>query len=434
MSQPSVFTLPDVGEGLTSADVLAWLVREGDTVELNAPLVQIETEKAVVEIPSPYAGIVAQLHAAEGDTVAVGSPLVTFDVDGPVEATPPPPERQAVLVGYGVSPDDEVVRRRRRRTVAKEPRRIDQPTNRSPKATPPVRLFAKRQGIDLTTVVGTGRDGVITRGDIEAAIAGTSTAVPSLPTATRPFNGRDLASWTSGEREERIPVKGVVKSMADAMVRSAFQAPHACVWRRVDATRTVDVVRGLNERWEGAGVKISPMAIAIAGLLEGARRFPGINSTFDAENNEIIVKRFVNMGVAVDTPRGLIVPNIKDADQLNLRELAEQLRTLVSAARAGTTAPSDLSGTTLTITNVGPFDVDGAMAILPPGTGAIVAMGRVGPAPWVDGDRVVVRDVVELSLSFDHRMIDGALASQFLAFVGDFLSDPAPSLIDLMTA
>jgi pyruvate dehydrogenase E2 component (dihydrolipoamide acetyltransferase) len=221
--------------------------------------------------------------------------------------------------------------------------------------------------------------------------------------------------------------------MAEAMVRSSSQAPHACVWRRVDATRTIDLVRGLNERWAAEGVKISPMTIAVAGLLDGARRFPGINSTFDAENNEIVVKRFVNMGVAVDTPRGLIVPNVKDADRLTLRELAQQIQSLVVEARSGTTSPSDLSGTTLTITNVGPFNVDGAMAILPPGTGAILAMGRVGRAPWVDGDVVVVRDVVELSLSFDHRMIDGALASQFLSFVGDFLNDPAPSLIDVTT-
>ena len=435
MSETAVFTLPDVGEGLTSADILEWFVREGDVVALNDPLVQIETEKAMVEIPSPYAGTIAQLHAVVGESVAVGAPLVTFAVDSviPRSTELPVTARQPVLVGYGVSPDDGSSRRRRRRAPSRSARASAPAPQRPPQTTPPVRLLAKRYRIDLATVHGTGRDGVITRADVEAVIVQRSGPAATPPTSSRPFNGRELAPWDTGEREERLPVKGVVKSMADAMVRSAFQAPHACVWLRVDATRTVDLVRGLNEQWSTDGVKITPMTIAVAGLIEGARRFPGMNSAFDAENNEIVVKRFVNMGIAVDTPRGLLVPNVKDADHLSLRQLAAHIRSLVDSARAGTTALSDLAGTTLTVTNVGPFDVDGAMAILPPGTGAILAMGRLGPAPWVDGDRVVVRDVIELSLSFDHRMIDGALASQFLSFVGDFLHDPAPRLLNTAT-
>lgn len=217
--------------------------------------------------------------------------------------------------------------------------------------------------------------------------------------------------------------------MAEAMVQSAFSAPHAAAWVRVDATRTVELITSLRGRRDSATVRLSPLTIVALAVCDAARHFPGINSSFDAAASEVVVRRSVNLGIAANTPRGLIVPNIKGADRLNLFEMAAALTTLVDTARAGTTTPSAMQGTTLTITNVGPFGVDGAIPILPPGTGAILAVGQIAKSPWVVDDLVVVRHVVELSIAFDHRQIDGAMASAVLAHVGGFLSDPAPAII-----
>ena len=403
-------------------------------MSLNQSLVEIETEKAVVELPSPFEGVIAELRGAPGDTVAVGTTIVVFDIEGDdaPTASPATPERQAVLVGYGVAADSGTATRTRRRSsapAAPAPPLTRSPATHAPLSTPPVRLFAKSQGVALELVEGTGAGGVITRRDVENFVASRPT-VSSTPTREdRRFNGAALAPWDSGPVEERIPVKGVVKSMAESMTKSAFSAPHACVWLRVDVSRTMDLLRGLKEKSLSSNVRITPMTILALAMLDGARRYPGINSSFDAEAGEIIVRRSVNLGIAADTPRGLIVPNIKQADRLTLVELAKALNDLVDIARAGTTSPAALAGTTLTITNVGPFGVDAAMPILPPNTGAIVAMGQVKKSPWVDNNTVVVRDVLELAMSFDHRMIDGALASIYLHHIGRFLNDPAPALL-----
>ncbi|MGA7835128.1 MAG: dihydrolipoamide acetyltransferase family protein [Acidimicrobiales bacterium] len=459
-----IFLLPDVGEGLVEAEIVTWKVSEGDVVTLNQPLVDIETAKATVELPSPYAGTVVKLHGKVGDVMEVHQPLITFEVGGDGAATPAasatPAEqpakvesigegREAVLVGYGVANEDGVAtrthRRRGGRGVATTPP-PSEPTSPvaspstsalAPRSTPPVRLYAKQHGVDLATLAGTGRDGLITRSDVERALSGApTTTAPSRPRTpiTGPmessrFVGRDLEPWSTGPKEERIPVRGVLRSMAEAMTQSAHSAPHASVWVRLDATKTMELLASLKQRPNLSDVRLSPLTIVAMALCDAARHYPGINSSFDADAGEVIVRRSVNLGIAADTPRGLIVPNVKGADQLDLVSMAQALNVLVDKARDGTTTPNDMIGTTLTITNVGPFGVDAAMPILPPGTGAILAIGQIAKAPWVVDNEVVVRQVAEIAMSFDHRQVDGALASRVLGHVARYLEDPAPALI-----
>lgn len=450
-----VFLLPDVGEGLIEAEIVAWKVAVGDVVSLNQPLVDVETAKAVVELPSPFAGVVATLHAEVGDTVQVNAPLVSIDATREaaphanekqvVHDVPDEQRREPVLIGYGVAHEEAVAPRRRRRAgvavpapaVATSsvpppaPSQGDGPVTPPVRTTPPVRLLAKQLRVDLTTLRGTGRDGIITREDVEHARDDASTPARTSPAsrATSRFVGREIASWSEGPREERIAVKGVLKSMAEAMVESNAHQPQASVWTRVDATRTVELINGLKGHRHFDGLRLSALTVVALAVCDAVRHYPGINSTFDAANNEVLLRRFVNLGIAADTPRGLVVPNVKDADRLDLTGMARQLTTLVERARDATTSPADMAGTTITITNVGPFGVDGAMAILPPGTGAIVCVGQVAKAPWIVDDVVVVRHVVELSMTFDHRQIDGALASRVLAHIGGFIEDPAIALL-----
>jgi len=401
----------------------------------------------------------------------VHKPLITFDVGGngsapaPAAATSAPaattvtkaPEqnpasigegREAVLVGYGVANEDGVATRKHRRAgrngsasaptspapSAPTPAATTPPTL-APRSTPPVRLYAKQHGLDIATLAGSGRDGLITRSDVEQALSGSPVAAPARgpaptgPTTTSRFVGKDLDSWSTGAKEERIPVKGVLRSMADAMVQSAFSAPHAAVWVRLDATRTMELLASLKKQPSLQDVRLSPLTIVAMALCDAARHYPGINSSFDTAAAEVVVRRSVNLGIAADTPRGLIVPNIKGADQLDLVSMAQALNVLVDKARNGTTTPNEMIGTTLTITNVGPFGVDAAMPILPPGTGAILAIGQIAKAPWVVNDEVVVRQVCEIAMAFDHRQIDGAMASRVLGHVAKYLEDPAAALI-----
>jgi 2-oxoisovalerate dehydrogenase E2 component (dihydrolipoyl transacylase) len=449
------FVLPDVGEGLTEAEIVVWKVNVGDTVTLNQPLIDIETAKATVELPSPYAGVVTKLHGNVGDVVEVGKPLIDIEVAGspsepaaaPTEpaVTSEPAVRTAVLVGYGVSEESGTPTRqhRRRGTSPSAPAAplaapsvpaavlsAPNPSALAPRSTPPVRLYAKQNGLDLASLSGTGRDGLITRSDVERALSrGNGATVPSAPTSTTKFVGHELASWESGPKEERIVVRGVLKSMSEAMVKSAFSAPHAAAWVRFDATRSVELLASLKSRPSLEGVRITPLTLIALALCDAARHYPGINSSFDEEHGEVIVRRSVNLGIAADTPRGLIVPNIRGADALTLVPMANALSNLVQKARAGTTTPNEMMHTTLTITNVGPFGIDGAMPILPPGTSVILAVGQIAKAPWVLDDAVVVRQVMEIAMSFDHRLIDGALASRVLRHVADFLGDPAAAML-----
>ncbi len=458
------FRLPDVGEGLTEAELLQWLVAVGDTVAVNQPLCEVETAKAAVELPSPHAGRVVELLVEAGATVDVGTPIITIDTRGGDGA---PPEaggsgligettangRTAVLVGYG--PRTTEARRRPRRTevegtplLATAPDARTKPVRHGglevgrqaeaaavraeaasstavapgrraprPLAKPPVRRYAKDCGVDLATVRGTGEGGVITRADVDAARAAAApAAVAVVPTA--PSAGG-----------QRIPVKGVRKHTAAAMVASAFTAPHVTEFLTVDVTRTMKLRDRLATRPELAGLKLSPLLFVAKAVLLAARRHPMINSSWDEAAQEIVVHGQVNLGIAAATPRGLVVPNIRDAGSLSLAELAGALAELTTTARDGRTPPAAMTGGTFTITNVGVFGVDSGTPILNPGEAAILAFGAVRERPWVHKGKIRVRQVTQLALSFDHRIVDGELGSRFLADVGAVLQDPGSALI-----
>ncbi|MEU8213381.1 dihydrolipoamide acetyltransferase family protein [Micromonospora sp. NPDC049044] len=527
MSRIKTFNLPDLGEGLTEGEILAWLVKVGDTIELNQPIVEVETAKAAVEIPAKWAGQVQAIHHPEGTTVEVGTPIIAIDTDpgaGPLAApsttaTPsgdlPTPSaaslaavevapaegmvepgliggaapggRTAVLVGYG--PRTTAAKRRPRKNApptptptptpvpvppapAPTPAAVDHglvvgdkpattPAIPAPQvhdrrdgvslgrdgvslgrdgvslgrdgvslgrdgvvlAKPPVRKLAKDLGVDLRTLTGSGPLGSITREDVQQAASGVAPAaepVTVTPVATS-------AASFGADREQRIPVKGVRKLTAENMSRSAFTAPHVTEFLTVDVTRAMKALERLRGRREWREVRVSPLLLVAKAVLLAVKRHPMVNSTWAGD--EIVVKEYVNLGIAAATERGLIVPNVKDAGRLSLRELADALTDLVQTAKSGRTSPAAMSGGTLTITNVGVFGVDTGTPILPPGESAILAFGAVREMPWVHKGKVKVRQVTTLGLSFDHRIIDGELGSKFLRDVGDFLADPEAALL-----
>jgi 2-oxoisovalerate dehydrogenase E2 component (dihydrolipoyl transacylase) len=410
------FRLPDLGEGLTEGEIVRWLVAVNDQVELNQPLVEVETAKAAVEIPSPYAGVVIALLEPEGATVAVGTPIIRIGSPGDAEPATTdisegkaPEARSAVLVGYG--PRAANPRRGPRRRPG--PPAVDGTSNRAGRpesgggvlAKPPLRKLARELGVDLAGLAGTGRDGVITREDVRRAAETT---------------GRETLRG-----ETRIPVKGVRKATAAAMVASAFTAPHVTEFLTVDVTATMTLCGRTAASREFGGVKVTPLLFVAKAALTAIRRHPMINSSWDEARQEIVVKDEVNLGIAAATPRGLLVPNIKNANRLTLHELAQALSSLVETARNGGTAPGEMAGGTFTITNIGVFGVDAGTPILNPGEAAILCMGAVRQEPWVHDGQIVPRQVMRLSLSFDHRIIDGALGSRFLADIGAALADPA---------
>jgi 2-oxoisovalerate dehydrogenase E2 component (dihydrolipoyl transacylase) len=410
------FKLPDAGEGLTEADILKWLVAPGDTVVVNQIIVEIETAKAAVELPSPFAGVVHELHVAEGDTVEVGAPIITIDVD------PSGPVRTPVLVGYG--PKAEGVATRRPRVNAP----VVAPVAAAPTvepvaglvtvlAKPPVRKLAKTLGVDLSAVAATGPRGTISRADVE----GVASDFGSLPPGNRPENSRN--------RETRTPIKGVRKRTAAAMVGSAFTAPHVTEFLTADASATMELRDRVAARAEFRDVKVSPLLFVARAVLLAVRRTPEINSLWDEAAAEIITKHYVNLGIAAATERGLVVPNIKDADALSLLELAQAINELTDTARAGRTTPAAMSHGTLTITSVGVFGVDSGTPIINPGESAIVCFGAIRRMPWVVDEQIVARWVTQLSLSFDHRLIDGQQGSRFLSDVGAILTDPGLALL-----
>ncbi|GAB3226476.1 dihydrolipoamide acetyltransferase family protein [Glycomyces halotolerans] len=436
MGQKITFNLPDLGEGLTEGEVAAWLVEPGGEVKLNQPFVEVETAKALVEVPSPYTGTVAEHHASPGDTVDVGAPLATFEIQGAAGQDEPEDEpkekpedkRTPNLVGYGAKESAPKRRKRKRdaeaETAAAEPPAPEPAAPAEPAAAPvsgptlakpPVRKLAKDLGVDLAAVVPTGPHGTVSRADVEAA---------AQAPATR--NGRRLAP--SGG-EERIPIKGVRKATAQNMVASAFTAPHATVFLTCDVTGMMETVAELKGRKEFADVKVTPLLMVAKAVLLACRRHPMVNASWDEAAGEIVVKRDVNLGVAAATPRGLVVPNIKGAQDLNLVELAGAIGDLVRTARDGRTPPADMTGGTFSITNVGVFGIDTGTPILPPGESAILVFGAVRPQPWVHEGEIAIRQITTLGLSFDHRLIDGELGARFLADVGDFLGDPGETLL-----
>ncbi|SFK88289.1 pyruvate dehydrogenase E2 component (dihydrolipoamide acetyltransferase) [Streptosporangium canum] len=466
------FKLPDVGEGLTEAEIVRWHVKAGDPVKVNQIIVEIETAKAVVELPCPFEGVVAALMADEGETVDVGRPIISVDdgtgtapapassaAPGPAPErgqalaedmvpTPPKEERQPVLVGYGVKMG--AAKRRPRKSASTPPAGSPAPRSVQPPARqdtgpftgesaapsvregvrengaaagaapasggrvatlakPPVRKLAKDLGVDLTTLTGSGPQGSITRDDVQSAAG----AVPA-PAAVRAVQAG----------EERIPVKGVRRATAQAMVASVFTAPHVTEFLQVDVTETMDAVGRLRRLPDFAEVKVSPLLLVAKAVLVAARRYPMINSAWDEAAQEIVVKHYVNLGIAAATPRGLLVPNVKDAHAMSLPDLARALGALAETARAGRTQPADMAGGTITITNVGVFGVDAGTPILNPGESAILAFGQVRDMPWVVDGQIVPRRVCTLALSFDHRVVDGELGSLFLRDVGAMLEDP----------
>jgi pyruvate dehydrogenase E2 component (dihydrolipoamide acetyltransferase) len=504
------FKLPDVGEGLTEADIVRWYVKPGDVVTQNQIIVEIETAKALVELPCPFAGVVSELLVSEGSTVDVGTPIIIVDVAATSgspssagdaggsasgstsgsasgsatgsaatlaasEATATEPAagdsagdaedgsggdgdgenngRTAVLVGYGPRTDTPV--RRRARQAAPPPARPTHPAHAWPSvapgvavpngnghdsfaeptaeamqqatfagepaasgvlAKPPVRKLARDLGIDISALSGTGPDGTVTRSDVEAAAdasRGGATAARAMPRGG----------------EERIPIRGVRKSTAQAMVSSAFSIPHVTEFVTIDVTRSVRAVKRLRELPEFADVKVSPLLLVAKAVLLGLERYPLVNSMWDDPHEEIVVRHYVNLGIAAATPRGLVVPNVKNAEALSLVQLARQLNSLTATAREGRTSVADMQHGTFTITNVGIFGIDTGTPIINPGEAAILALGAIREQPWVHRGKIRPRSVTTLALSFDHRIIDGELGSMFLRDVAMFLEDPASSLL-----
>jgi 2-oxoisovalerate dehydrogenase E2 component (dihydrolipoyl transacylase) len=465
LSRVKEFNLPDLGEGLTEGEILTWMVSVGDTVTQNQPIVEVETAKAAVEIPAKWAGVVTRIFHEAGTTVDVGSPIIAIDTDpgagplpdgpsaeslaaielAPAEGAvepgliggPAPGGRTAVLVGYG--PKSGAAKRRPRKdeggtsdSVPVAPPPAPAPVaaaapapaavngNGAVLAKPPVRKLARDLGVDLVGLVGSGPEGSITRDDVNAALAepvASSVAVPS-----------SVASF-GADREQRIPIKGVRKLTAENMSTSAFTAPHVTEFLTVDVTRTMKALERIKARPEWRDVRVSPLLMVAKAALMAIARHPMINSTWSAGTNEIIVKEYVNLGIAAATERGLIVPNIKDAGRLTLRELADSMTGLVQVAKSGKTAPADMSGGTFSITNVGVFGVDTGTPILPPGEAAILVFGAVRDTPWVHNGKIKIRQVTTLGLSFDHRIVDGELGSKFLRDLGSFLQDPEAALL-----
>jgi len=472
------YLLPDVGEGLTEAELVAWKVKVGDVIEINDIVCEIETAKSIVELPSPYAGTVGALLVQEGETIAVGTPIIAIGdpaaqgggESGPISAaqtgpsSPPTAEMEIDLSNPAASGSGEgeslVGRMKADRGPTRRPRKVAsgreaahmqaqaafepaaspmveaedleaavpaqaaEPLEPAAPSTalrvlakPPVRKLAKDLGVDLATLEPTGPDGTVTREDVEGAAG---SAVPAPVVSTRP---------SSGERETREPIKGVRKMMAGAMVGSAFTAPHVTEWVTIDATRTVELVERLKKRREFRDVKVSPLLVLARAAMLAMRRTPVINSSWDEAAQEVVFKHYVNLGIAAATPRGLVVPNIKDAQDQSLVELAEALGHLTAVAREGKTQPADMSGGTFTITNVGVFGVDAGTPIINPGESAILCFGAIKKQPWVVDDEIVVRHVTTLALSFDHRHIDGESGSRFLSDVAGIIEDPASSLL-----
>ncbi|MGW4482487.1 dihydrolipoamide acetyltransferase family protein [Amycolatopsis sp. NPDC004368] len=438
MPEYKQFPLSDTAEGLTEADILAWHVKPGDAVSVNQIVIEVETAKAAVELPIPWAGVVTELHVEVGQTVEVGAPLLTLDVDPGGQAAPAPAaapaaaeEEMKPLVGYG-SKAVETKRRARKGAAAPVPASsvavappapvapvapapVAPAGGYVPLAKPPVRKLAKDLGIDLHALTGTADGGVITREDVERAAHGSAPSTAD-------------AAYDSATRERRIPIKGVRKATAAAMVQSAYTAPHVTEFLTVDVTPMMELREKLKTSREFSGVKLTPLAFAAKAVCLAAKRTPDVNAVWDEAAQEIVYKDYVHLGIAAATPRGLVVPKIFDADAMSLKQLAVALTELTDVAREGKTTPAAMLGGTFTITNVGVFGVDTGTPIINPGESAILAVGAIRDTPWVVDGEIKVRKVMQLSLSFDHRVVDGQQGSEFLADVGALLADPAVAI------
>lgn len=489
MPQLQRFALPDVGEGLTEADIVGWRVAVGDTVAVNQVIVEIETAKSLVELPCPWDGVVTELLVAEGQTVDVGTAIVVVDTDpdgeesdddagdgaaGVVEAAAAEPAGSTgtsggVLVGYGTSHAATTRRPRRGGAAAQAPApaapaptpaaapapapapapsptpavgpaqdkapgrpvamtSTPSPTGAPMLAKPPVRKLAKDLGIALDTVTPSGPGGIITRDDVIArSRQGEARTLATYPGDDTPWLADGVVSGDG--RQTRVAVRSVRRRTAEAMVASAFTAPHVTVFQTVDVTRTMKLVASLREDREFADVRVTPLLIAAKALILAIRRHPEISAAWDEERQEIVYKHYVNLGIAAATPRGLVVPNIKNVHSMPLHQLAEEIAHLTSTARAGRTQPSEMRDGTVTITNVGVFGTDTGTPILNPGESAILAFGAIAERPWVRKGKIKPRWVTQLALSFDHRLVDGELGARVLSDVARVLEDPAHALV-----
>ncbi len=384
------FRLPDLGEGLTEAQLVAWRVEEGAQVEVNAPLCEVETAKAVVVIPSPWAGTIQKLHARPGESVAVGEALVTITAAEATPAETPP----GTLVGYGPGAPESGVRRKARTAAASVSE-----SGGDVRAAPFVRQLAKEMGVDLAQVTASGPGGRITRADVEAAAS--APAVASSASTAAPS--------TDGER--RISVVGIRKAIARQMVRSVSTIPQFTEFAIFDATNLM----AAREQRKASGRSMTPLPYFIAAVVKAVRAYPLMNSSWDESRDEIIVKEPINVGIAVNTTQGLLVPVLGGADQLELAAIAEKSAQLIEGARAGTLPPGQMSGGTITVTNVGASGpVETGTPIINPPECCVVAFGAIKPRPMVVDGKVVARSGAWISISVDHRIVDGALATEFL--------------------
>lgn len=430
------FHLPDVGEGLTDAEIVTWHVKSGDTVAVNDVIVEIETAKSLVELPSPFAGVVGEVLVEEGQTVDVGAPIITIsdaaapasDVPAPGDPGLPAPAAEpeaggSVLVGYGSA--GAVTSRRRKPAAAPAA------SAAGVVAKPPIRKLARDLGVDLSAVTPSGAGGEVTREDVVKHASQASVfrniETPEWPEVREETIPVAASVVEADPREESIPVRGVRKATAGSMVRSAYSAPHVTVWTDVDATRTMELVKRLKASPDYADTKVSPLLIMARAVIWAVRRTPMVNAAWvDGDDGaQINLRHYVNLGIAAATPRGLIVPNIKDAQNLSMRELAKSLERLTLTAREGKTPPADQQQGTITITNIGVFGMDAGTPIINPGEAGIIAMGTIRQKPWVVDGEVRPRFVTTVSGSFDHRVIDGDGMSRFIADVAAVLEEPA---------
>ena len=409
------FALPDVGEGLEEAEIVQWKVSVGQEIAVNQLLVEIESAKSLVELPSPFAGTVVELLAAEGESVLVGTPIIRLRLNNSASAVAGE-GRMEMLVGSGPKTGEDRRRGNTQRnyggnaTLKTPPQGMPAANVPVGLAKPPVRKLARELGVDLTGMVGSGPEGSVSREDVLAAVG-------QVLTPTKNSVG--------GPRESRTAIRGVQRAMAEAMVVSAFTAPHVTEFITVDVTASMQLLARLRTQSEFAGIRLSPLTLLARAMCVVARRTPQVNSFWDAQAQEIVTKHYVNLGIATATDRGLLVPNIKNADQLTLNELALAIAEVVEAARTGKTVPAQTTGGTMSITNIGVFGIDTGTPILPPGESAIIALGAVVQRPWVVGGQIMVRDVTTLALSFDHRLVDGAQGSKFLADIALMMQEPA---------
>ena len=410
------FLLPDVGEGLEEAEIVQWKVVVGEKIAANQVIVEIESAKSLVELPSPYAGTVLALLIGEGEVVRVGTAIIRIQLSEPNPAAGinVSSERTEILVGSGPRTDEGRRHRRTPRTygVTAPSSSVSATNGALGLAKPPVRKLARDLGVDLNGLMGNGPEGSVTREDVLRA----ASSLPSEPTPAE--------ISVDNSRESRIPIRGVRKAMAEAMVASAFTAPHVTEFITLDVTASMKLLDKLRTQPEFAGTRISPLTLLARAMCIAARGTPEVNSFWDIRTQEIVTKHYVNLGIATATDRGLLVPNVKDADQLTLKELAKAIAEIVEAARAGKTSPGEMMGGTMSITNIGTFGIDAGTPILPPGESVILCLGAVVQRPWVVDGEIVVREITTLALSFDHRLVDGAQGSKFLAEIAQILQDP----------